>query len=469
MRRLILTLAASTMLTAPVALAQDDLTVAQAIDAPHFVTWMEAYVRAMPDGGSERLATLGFGDTIAVTGLLAGEEWYRVELDDGRIGYVWAAMLAPARMALPGGDGGGGAVELPSVDTGPDVSPDNSFTDANVISDIGPTAQGFTGYVGASDEVDYYVFSLDDWTDVRITLAGLDSDADIALLDADGAYIADSINGGNSSEEIVQTLGAGEYFIEVYIYTGDTDYLMEISGDVGEPPPEDTVGDEAANAEPIGTIEGPEGQIEVSEYVGPADLADYWSIEVLEPVNLTVEMTGLSADIDIVLEDDFGSVMANSAAGGNSDELMTLPVNPGTYYIQVYPYAGASDYTVTVSWTTAGVDIPDDGAGNSPDQAADLGTLGDAPLTAGDWVGPADVSDYYVFEVTEAGPVTITMQPATSDADVELLSMDQAYIDGSIAPGTDGEEIIADLQPGRYLVRAYIFSGDTTYELEISR
>jgi hypothetical protein len=467
MRRYLIALATTSMLTAPAAFAQNGPDLAEVLDAPHFVTWMEAYVRAEPDGGSDRLATLSFGDTIAVTGLLAGEDWYRVELEDGQIGYVWAPVLHPARIAMPG-DGAAPGPVVPDEPEGPsEPSADNSFDSANEIDPLTGTPQSFTGYVGGADEVDYYRFTLDDWTDVTITLSDLVSDADIALLDGNGNYIADSINSGSSSEEIFQSLGPGEYFVEVYIYTGDTDYLMQISGDPGEPPPEDTVGNTPADAAPLGTIDGDEGTIEVSEYVGATDAGDYWRLEVLQPANVEITMTGLSSDIDIVLEDDFGSVLTSSAAGGSSDEVMSIPLAPGGYFVHVYPYAGSSDYSLIVEWTSEGVSIPDDSAGNAPGQANDLGTLAGGALTASDWVGPADVSDFYAFEVTEEREVTIRMAPDSSDADVELLGPDEAFIDNSINPSSDDEEIVVTLAPGRYLVRVYIFSGETTYSLSI--
>ena len=57
-------------------------------------------MRERPDGGSPRLETLPFGAQIFVTGRVQGGPWYRVELEDGRIGYVWTDVLEPMVAAV---------------------------------------------------------------------------------------------------------------------------------------------------------------------------------------------------------------------------------------------------------------------------------------------------------------------------------------------------------------------------------
>jgi paraquat-inducible protein B len=65
--------------------------------APYQVT-TAAHVRAGPDTTYPVLTTLARGAGVEVTGKVAGEDWYRVQLGDAT-GYVWAKLLEPAPAA----------------------------------------------------------------------------------------------------------------------------------------------------------------------------------------------------------------------------------------------------------------------------------------------------------------------------------------------------------------------------------
>jgi|GEM_PF-1463200 len=441
------------------------------MDAPFFVTWMSANVRAEPDSTSAVIEALAFGDVVTVTGEVVDTEWLRVELAGGGVGYVWAEVLSPARLLLPGGEG-----QPPAPGPGPGPTPpapdtlgpsaDNSFDTANPVSPPGSTPQDFYGFLGPSDEVDYYRFTVEEWTDLVVTMDQLTSDADIALLDQDGNYLADSIAGGSSPELIEFSVAPGTYYVEAYIYSGETEYHLTIAGEAGEAPPDDMIGDTPETAEPLGTIGAGSGTLTGSDWVGFGDASDYWRLDVEAPTSVTLTMTGLSSDIDIVLEDDFGSVLGSSAAGGSADEFIETQLQPGTYYIHVYPFTGGSEYTLTLDYQT-GAEAPEDGAGNSQGTARDLGAVGPEPIEVEDWVGPADTNDYYVIEVPETGAVRITLAPFESDADVELLDGDGNYIAASIRPGTESELIEETLEAGTYYIRAYIYSGETGYTLGV--
>ncbi|MEM7445216.1 MAG: pre-peptidase C-terminal domain-containing protein [Pseudomonadota bacterium] len=455
--------------------AQDEdaseVELSQVLDGTFFVTWADARVRSEPDSTSTIVAELGFGDRVTVTGEVAGGPWYRVSTEDGTVGYVWSEVLAPAVIALPGGPQGGGG-STGDAPGGPSHGPsaDNSFENANPVGPLTGTPQVFEGFVGPADEVDYYRIEIDDWTDIHITMDMLTSDADIALLDTDGNYLADSIAGGSSAESIDVPVGPGTYYLEVYIFSGETDYRLSITGTPGTPPPADEVGNTRETANNLGIIDGPTS---FGDWVGPGDDDDYWRFELTSQAFVTITMTGMSSDLDIVLEDDFGSVLNSSAAGGSDDELMESTLEPGVYYIRVYPFSGASDYEIMIDVAiepTEGSVAPPDSAGNTPESSADLGVLGTTPVTLTDWLGPDDVADYYRFELAEPADVVITLTPESGDVDLELLSADdESYLGGSIRPETESENVELSLPAGAYVIRAYIFDGESDYELTVSR
>lgn len=91
----------------------------------------------------------------------------------------------------------------------------------------------FSNWVGNSDTTDTYAFSLDSWERVDIRLSGLSSDADIRVIrDFNGNRVVDSgevlsvsSNAGTSSD-LLSVSGGGNYFLQVYQFSGDTSYQV---------------------------------------------------------------------------------------------------------------------------------------------------------------------------------------------------------------------------------------------------
>ena len=84
--------------------------------------------------------------------------------------------------------------------------------------------------IGGSDLNDYYTFSLNNTSQVDLTLKGLQADADLQLLDKNGTVIQSSTKGATSDESITRTLNAGQYFIRVYPYGNiTTNYNLNLA------------------------------------------------------------------------------------------------------------------------------------------------------------------------------------------------------------------------------------------------
>jgi Calpain family cysteine protease/Bacterial pre-peptidase C-terminal domain len=95
----------------------------------------------------------------------------------------------------------------------------------------------FSNWVGNSDTSDIYSFSLNSTRTLNMTLSGLSTDVDIRLIrDVNGNGLIDSndfVQGssrdGLSAEWLNPTLGAGNYFVQVYQYRGESNYNLTIS------------------------------------------------------------------------------------------------------------------------------------------------------------------------------------------------------------------------------------------------
>jgi hypothetical protein len=128
-----------------------------------------------------------------------------------------------------------------------------SATTGDPISNLLPTetevgtlssTRTFYDSVGSTDTADVYHFSVNSSGTFRLSLTGLSNDADVRLIHdtnsnlavdpnvtyPSGEVVADSRNGGTSSESITASLTAGDnYFVQVYQYNGDTSYNLSMS------------------------------------------------------------------------------------------------------------------------------------------------------------------------------------------------------------------------------------------------
>ncbi|MCC5624278.1 PPC domain-containing protein [Nostoc sp. CHAB 5715] len=90
-----------------------------------------------------------------------------------------------------------------------------------------------SGTISDTNTTDTYQFSLGILERVNITLSGLQSDADIRLIEDKnnnrivdaGEEIASSTKGGTTSD-VISNPGLGNYFLQVNQYSGQTDYTL---------------------------------------------------------------------------------------------------------------------------------------------------------------------------------------------------------------------------------------------------
>lgn len=91
-----------------------------------------------------------------------------------------------------------------------------------------------SGWVGNTDTMDSYAFSLGFYEGVNISMYGLSADADIRLIqdnNGNGVYdsgelVQGSYNGANFSESISGIDLSGNYILQVYQYSGNTNYTV---------------------------------------------------------------------------------------------------------------------------------------------------------------------------------------------------------------------------------------------------
>ncbi|MEI6332800.1 MAG: S8 family serine peptidase, partial [Pseudanabaena sp. ELA645] len=99
-----------------------------------------------------------------------------------------------------------------------------SFGTAYYLGNLndGYTSHTVVGYVDGSDPEVYYKFYLSSNSDLKLELTNLSADADVELYDSNQNRIAYGAQSGTSNESISTSLNAGNYFVRVYSFGGNT-------------------------------------------------------------------------------------------------------------------------------------------------------------------------------------------------------------------------------------------------------
>lgn len=162
--------------------------------------------------GLAQIATTGITLTTALDGQLQAE-----------VATFWRSGTA-TNNALSGSP-----IVTPAIATG------HTLTDAFSLDAVSrPQISGFAGTT-ATDS--YYRFRLSTTSSLNVSLSNLTADADLQLVQDTnqngivdvGEVIGSSSNPSAQSESIATGLAAGTYFIHVYQYSGNTNYILNAS------------------------------------------------------------------------------------------------------------------------------------------------------------------------------------------------------------------------------------------------
>lgn len=354
----------------------------------------------------------------------------------------------------------------------------NSREAARSIGTLGATNESFRDWVGSPDGDDYYRFSLSRPGNLRLTINGLSADADVEILDSQGRRVMGGIsqNANNLPETLnLDSLGSGTYYARVYRHSGDTYYNLNLRA-------EDAI---------------PQGRW-IAEYYNNTSLSGNPDLTRIENnINNNWEFNAPANGIN---SDDFAVRWTGrfNFAGGNyrfnvrADDGIRIWINnslildqwilqpatnyqifrdlsPGEYQIRVEYYDHDRHAVAQVGWDRI---APPDYAGNTLDNARDIGVLGNTQTYRySDWVGSADTDDYYRFVIPNEARSNfrLALNGLGSDADVDLLGSNGQVIAFSRAPKNDQEYISQILESGTYYIRVDQYRGNTNYNLEFSR
>jgi type VII secretion-associated serine protease mycosin len=327
------------------------------------------------------------------------------------------------------------------VDLGGDSQATATDLDPGVVRD----------YITVNDQ-DYWTFTLDATYGIALDLSELPADFDIHLLQADGALLASGTRPGAASENLAIQLTAGTYYVRVFGFNGaysDTQtYALGFAASRVTPP--DLGGDTFGAATPMGPGLTADDRIDTDTDV------DFWSFNVDALSRADVYLTQLNANFDLALFRMDGSLLARSSKLGNTDELTSAWLVPGTYVLRVRSAARAISnypYHLEVFARTLGRAVLDQ-AGESVSTATPLDSTGVYELIH----GPSD-RDNWSITVTSTSRVVISLSNLPADYDLAILRSDGRLIARSVRSGTGIEEISVRIPAGRYVIRVIARGG----------
>lgn len=357
------------------------------------------------------------------------------------------------------------------------MSPGSTFSTAENLG-ILAGRQVATDTVSVSNELDIYRFQLTSASDLNLTLAGLTANAELFLIqdiNNDGLLTVSnevlnlSANPGTTPDVITaQTLAAGTYYAAVLADNAFTSYTLTLTSDA--------VGNTLNTARNLGTLSS--SPLSLREYVGTDDLDDYYRFQLDQTSNLSLSLTGMTADADLYLIQDanFNGVLEagevldfSIAANTTADSIALAGLTAGTYYIGVLQYQGNTNYLLQATATPTDV-------GGTLTTAAQIGVLAGQRSFLGN-VSSTDLSDYYRFQLNAPSDLVVTLTGMTSDADIYLIRdfNNNGLVDAgetlgrSLRAGTQSELInLNNLAAGNYFVHVDQFSGRTNYTLTLN-
>ncbi|MBM9521273.1 pre-peptidase C-terminal domain-containing protein, partial [Desulforhopalus vacuolatus] len=350
----------------------------------------------------------------------------------------------------------------------------NSRTGATAVSLDSNGDTSITGYAG---ENDFYTFVAQSPGTATINLTGLSSDIDLKLLSSTGSTLKSSSSDGSSSESVSYNLISGEtYYVKVDPFGASTsDYNLSInSGNIdiinGTTVSGSDAGDSRTGAAAVSLDSN--GDASITGYAGEND---FYTFVAQHPGTATIDLTGLSSDIDLRLLNSSGSRLDSSSSDGSSSESVSYNLTSGeTYYVKVDPYkSNTSDYNLSINTVAAvndiinGTTISGGDAGNSRTGAAavSLDSNGNASIT-----GYAGDNDYYTFVAQHPGTATIGLTGLSSDINLKLLSSSGSRLKYSSSDGISSESVSCNLISGEtYYVKVDPYRSNTSdYNLSIN-
>ena len=191
---------------------------------------------------------------------------------------------------------------------------------------------------------------------------------------------------------------------------------------------------------------------------------DYFRFTLTGTRTMRFELSAMTRDADLYLNDSNGRLIAYSLNGDASDDSIVTTLQAGTYYINVDTAfdSGSTDYVLRYGPGTSESVLP----------AGPIYNLGNLTgqrffrTRSGTVNRIGNANDMYRFALSGTRAVSIELGGLRGDADLYLHDALQRQIYSSTRTSTGYDAIRTTLGPGTYFIRVYAFaSGSLPYRL----
>jgi hypothetical protein len=179
--------------------------------------------------------------------------------------------------------------------------------------------------------------------------------------------------------------------------------------------------------------------------------------------SINLSLGKLSSNADLRLLNESGREMKRSTRADQRSESIQSRLNAGNYYVRVSGVGGSANYQLGLASDGRSADI-----GNNIGKALDTGVLTGANRSYEGTVSRRD-QDFYRFDVTERGTVSLALSNMRRDIDLSLLDRSGNEIATS-KNNDDSDELISQtLNAGTYFVQISRFGKmRTSYKLKMA-
>jgi len=206
----------------------------------------------------------------------------------------------------------------------------------------------------------------------------------------------------------------------------------------------------------------------VTQTLGAGDPADHFKFRVKRTSSFDSSVLGIpqGSNFDFFLFNRQKQVVKSSTRPGNLRENIRIAnLEPGLYFLRIQWQPGSTPrnrkYKLRFS-------MHNERAGNSIGDALELGALPAGSSFSYDYVGAADSSDIYGFDLAERTNFAATLTPFFPTASFNLLNSSGGFL-GNVSPGgTTPKTLQQVLAPGKYYVAVNRGSVSSPYALQLT-
>lgn len=324
---------------------------------------------------------------------------------------------------------------------------------------------GYNGYV--LDDADYYRFDAPTSGLAELNLSGLSDNLNLTLFDALGNPLSASNQSANSDESLQYALSGNQsYYARVAAdgdaqsaYTLNLNLAVESGGndqingdDIGD------AGDLLAAANLVGTNE--QGQASIVGFNGYlTDSDDYYRFVAPADGLSSLQLNGLSDNLDLILYDAQGNQLSASSQSGSNAESIQYHLTEGqSYAARVSASQNAqSSYALTLNLAVetggndvvTGTDIGDAGSSIADAASLTVDELGEAQVTGFNGF-VFDSSDFYHFVAPADGQANIRLNGLADDLNLALYNSQENLLAASNQSGNQDDVVTYNLVKGQH-------------------